>query len=171
MNLGWRTHLDGGGWGLVVDLIEYFEGSGYEDECERARRFKKNGANYRAKFTPSRHRSWQVTELQIVLVAIKSDEERFEIMAHVNPVAGVRIPCWIRANHGHMLEGANPMRTSLQLSCVQDFDTLKLVGSGARDQWCGGRGNITDRSPKRLRQQREVGQGSDICHVRYLGKC
>jgi hypothetical protein len=53
-------------------------------------------------------------------------------MAQVNPIAGVWLPYWIRANHGRTLEAVNPMRTSLQLASLGDFDTLKLVGGVTR---------------------------------------
>jgi hypothetical protein len=53
-NPGWRTYLDRGGRSRVVDLLEYYEGSG----CERGWRLEKNGANYGAQLTPSRTRTW-----------------------------------------------------------------------------------------------------------------
>jgi hypothetical protein len=129
MNPEWRTHVDGGGWSPFTDLIEYYEGGGFEDEYNRATNSGRSGANYGAKLTPSRRRTWQVTELQLVLVAINRDKERFEIMAQVSPITGVRAPYFLRANRGRTLKGVNPMRTSLQLSIIRDFDTLKLVGS------------------------------------------
>jgi hypothetical protein len=124
MNPGWRTRADGGGWSTFIDLVEYYEGSGCEDERNRAANSRRSGTNYGAKLTPSRHRTWEVTELQLVLVALNSDEERFEIMAQANPIAGVRVPYFLRANHERTLKGVNPMRACLQLSIIHDFDTF-----------------------------------------------
>jgi hypothetical protein len=72
--------------------LQTYEGSGFEDEYHRAANSRRSGAEYGVKLTPSRRRTWQVTELQLILVAINSDDERFEIMAQVDPIAGVRIP-------------------------------------------------------------------------------
>jgi hypothetical protein len=35
-NPGWRTYIDAGGWATLLDLIEYYNGYEYEDECNRA---------------------------------------------------------------------------------------------------------------------------------------
>jgi hypothetical protein len=58
MNPGWRTYLDRGGWGSFADLIDYYEGSGFEDEYNRAANSRRSGTNYGAKLTPSRHQTW-----------------------------------------------------------------------------------------------------------------
>jgi hypothetical protein len=111
------------------NLVEYYEGSGCEDEHNRAANSRRSGTNHGAKLTRSRLRTWKVTEIHLVLVALNSDKEHFEIMAQANPTTGVWIPYFLRANHGRTLEGVNTMRTCLQLSIFQDFDTFQMVGS------------------------------------------
>jgi hypothetical protein len=83
---GWKMNMDTGG--CISDAKDYVEGCGIEDEYNPKMRARKAGTHYSANLTPHRQRTWHVTELDIIVVALKSDKDRCRIMAQANPIAG-----------------------------------------------------------------------------------
>jgi hypothetical protein len=101
----------------------HIEGEGCEDEFDNRSRtaLRKNG-HYNSRLTPYNHRTWESTENDVLQVVINSSEDRYRCVA----------PCWIAAKHRRSIKSANPMRAGLQLSCIQGFNTLRLVGNVTR---------------------------------------
>jgi hypothetical protein len=120
--------VDSGGWVRLVDARDYYEDCGHEDDYNKHMRARKYGTRYAAVLTPSRQRTWRVTELQIVIIALKSDNVRFRIMVQANPIAGGKT-----AILDERITGA---RSNQRIRCVliqmvnlKNSTTLNLAGS------------------------------------------
>jgi hypothetical protein len=124
-----RTHVDTGAWVTFDHAVEYYEGDGFTKvRFNKTRAAERPGKADSFDLPAKASRAWCIDHNDTLQVVVKSNKDRYRRMVRANTLAGVEIPCWLAAKHGHSIASVNPMRAGLRVIKSVEFNTLPLLG-------------------------------------------